>query len=65
MNYLQHLEETVFLELANGPFSPNIHFTSEEMNILREIENQVQSNSSGFKEESPEIEPDSISHQQQ
>ncbi len=63
MEHLQHLEESVFLELANTPFSPNVNFTVEEMKVLREIEAQVQQ-LSGFKEESPEVKTDSIGHQQ-
>lgn len=63
MQHLQQLEETVFLELVNGPFSPNVNFTAEEMKALREIETQVQQ-PSGLKEKSPEVKTDSIGHQQ-
>ena len=42
MQHLQNMEDTVFLELANSPFSTKVIFTEEEMKTLREIENSIQ-----------------------
>lgn len=40
MAHLQHLEDSTFLELMNTPFSP-VHFSTEEMTMLREMEFSV------------------------
>ena len=42
MQHLHNMEDTVFLELANSPFSTKVVFTEEEMEVLREIENTIQ-----------------------
>ncbi len=42
MQHLHNMEETLFLELANSPFSPKVIFTEEEMAILKEIENAIE-----------------------
>ena len=31
MQHLHNMEETLFLELANSPFSPKVNFTEEEL----------------------------------
>ncbi|MBO9572734.1 MAG: hypothetical protein J7497_11095, partial [Chitinophagaceae bacterium] len=61
MQHLQNVEETVFLELANSPFSAKVKFTEEEMSALREIETAIQQ-SSTLKEKSPEVKSQGIGH---
>jgi hypothetical protein len=44
IKYMQHLkdvEDTMFLELANTPFSPNVHFDPEELKELRKLEELI------------------------
>jgi len=43
MQHLHNMEDTLFLELANSPFSTKVIFTEEEMDALRDIEEAIQS----------------------
>ena len=41
MQHLKDVEDTMFLELANTPFSPNVHFDPEELKELRKMEELI------------------------
>lgn len=46
--YMQHIckmEDTLFLELANTPFS-KVNFTDEELAVLRSIEEVIENSTS-------------------
>ena len=43
MKHLQRVEDSSFLELINTPFS-NVHFSEEEISVLREMESSIIAN---------------------
>jgi len=45
MQHLQQVEESLFLELVNSPFS-SVRFTEEELHALRHLEGQIESGES-------------------